>query len=68
MTDISQEFNVATDKYLYSVPVTEVKQNRDVIDFGIVDVMISGRLDDYGNLFYSSPIHEFEYTFFCKFI
>ncbi|MCU7197412.1 MAG: diguanylate cyclase [Turicibacter sanguinis] len=66
VTDISQEFNVATDKYLYSVPVTEVKQNRDVIDFGIVDVMISGRLDDYGNLFYSSPIHEFEYTFFVN--
>lgn len=66
VTDISQEFNTATDKYLYSVPVTDVKQNRDIIDFGIVDVMISGRLDEYEGLFYSSPIHEFEYTFFVN--
>lgn len=66
VTDISQEFNSSTEKYLYSVPVTEVKQNRDVIDFGIVDMMISGKMDEYGGLFYSNPIHTFEYTFFVS--
>lgn len=66
VTDISQEFNSLTDKDLYSLAITDVKQNRDVIDFGIVDVMISGKMDEYDGLYYSSPIHEFEYTFFVN--
>ena len=66
INDISQEFNRLTDLSLFPISVTDSEQNKDIIDFGIVDLVVTGKKDEYDGMYYSNPIHEFEYSFFVK--
>lgn len=66
INDISQEFNKLTDLWLFPIAVTDSEQNKDIIDFGIVDLVVTGKKDEYDGMYYSNPIHEFEYSFFVK--
>ena len=64
INDISQEFNRLTDLKLYQIATNDVDQNRSIIDYSIVDVVITGKKDEYAGMSYSNPIHEFEYSYF----
>lgn len=66
INDISQEFNKLTDLSLFPILVTDSEQNKDIIDFGIVDLLLTGKKDEYDGMYYSNPVHEFEYSFFVK--
>ena len=66
INDISQEFNRLTDLWLYPIATNDVDQNRSIIDYSIVDVVITGKKDEYAGMYYSNPIHEFEYSYFVK--
>lgn len=66
INDISQEFNRLTDLWLYPIATNDVNQNESIIDYNIVDVVITGKRDEYQGMYYSNPIHEFEYSYFVK--
>ncbi|MGL4372892.1 MAG: GGDEF domain-containing protein, partial [Turicibacter sp.] len=64
--DISTEFYHRTLKGFSSLPITDVNQNKDLVNKGVIDILVTGKRTEYGDLYYSSPIQEFEYSFFTK--
>lgn len=66
INDISQEFSNLTDKNLSSYLISDIAENESLLKYGIIDLFVSGKMEAYKEFYYSSPIHEFEYTFYVN--
>ncbi|WP_235069447.1 hypothetical protein [Turicibacter sp. TJ11] len=46
--------------------VSDINENQELMDYNIIDAFIAGKMSDYDGLHYSSPICEFEYSFYVN--
>ncbi len=64
--DIFQEFSDLSSKNIASYLVSDSKENKHLMDYNIIDAFVSGKKSEYDEFYYSSPIHEFEYSFYVS--
>lgn len=66
IVDIFQEFSDLSNKNIASYFVSDINENKELMDYNIIDAFISGKMSEYNELYYSSPICEFEYSFYVS--